>query len=71
MSDIFRFVDLDKLRKTIHSFFRLPEEILPCFKMAPNVLKLAIEEYKGKRVELSPTKELEKEKNEERAADLS
>jgi NifU-like protein involved in Fe-S cluster formation len=47
------------------SSFQLPEGKLPCFKMSANDLKLAIEEYKGKRVELSSKKEFEKEKNEE------
>jgi NifU-like protein involved in Fe-S cluster formation len=45
--------------------FQHPEDKLPCFKMAANASKPAIEEFKGTRAELSSKKELEKEKYEE------
>jgi len=40
---------------------QLPQEKVPCFRMAANALKLAIEEYKTKRCQLSSKGDFERE----------
>jgi nitrogen fixation NifU-like protein len=39
--------------------FELPKEKIPCFNLATNALKLAIEEYRCKQVELPQKEELD------------
>ena len=44
-------------------FSQLPQEKITCFKLAANVLRLAIEEYKSKQSEPSLEEELQKERS--------
>jgi nitrogen fixation NifU-like protein len=44
---------------------QLPEEKIPCFKLAAHALKLAIEEYRDKRFELLPPEPLKKDRNQQ------
>ena len=44
--------------------FELPKEKIPCFTLATNALKLAIEEYRCKQVELCQKEELDSLKQE-------
>ncbi len=44
--------------------FELPKEKIPCFTLATNALKLAIEEYRCKQVELNQKEEVDSLKKE-------
>ena len=44
--------------------FELPKEKIPCFTLATNALKLAIEEYRCKQVELNQKEEVDSLKQE-------
>src|SRR5512136_1974933 len=52
----------ERISKEILS--ELPKEKIPCFTLATNALKLAIEEYRCKQVELHHKEELDSLKNE-------
>ena len=46
-------------------FLDLPKEKIPCFTLAANALKLAIEEYRDKRFEPLPPEPLKKDGNQQ------